>query len=73
MNNDSRTYTADSIYYELIDLLQDVKLVQGPLGVSGTLSKHPQLRTLLIDKQKLRINILENAYAECYNNDRENK
>lgn len=71
--NASTVYTADSIYYELIDILSDIKLTQGPLAVSGTLSKHPTLRNLLLDHQKMQINILENAYAECYNSHSENK
>ena len=64
-------WTADSIYYELIDLLSDIKLTQGPLIVNGTLAKHPHLKQLLIEHQRLKINILENAYAECYNKSRE--
>lgn len=69
----TEVFTADSIYYDLIDVLNEIKLTQGPLGVTGTLSKHPNLRNFLLNHQKLKIKILENAYDECYTKISENK
>lgn len=47
------------IYYELLDLLGEIKITQGPLAVSSTLNRHPLLKSFIIERQKLKLSSLE--------------
>ena len=48
----SVTSLSDGVYDKLIRLLQEVKLVHGPLAVSSTLKNHPKIKEFLLKKQK---------------------
>lgn len=37
----------DKLHDELISLLSDIKLCEGPAGVSATLRRHPEVRDFL--------------------------
>lgn len=57
-------YTRTQVYYELIDLLNDIKLTMGPLALSSTLNRHPSLKQLALDFQKLKLETLELSLDE---------
>lgn len=41
----------DQLYYNLITLLQEIKLTQGNLALNGTLAKHPIIKRYLLECQ----------------------
>lgn len=60
-------YTPELVYMDLLELLEELKLTQGPLAVSSTLNRHPRLKSLILDIQKEKIKFLETQCDKCYN------
>ena len=53
INND------DALYYDLITLLSDIKLVGGPDFLKATLNRHDAIRKFLINNLKVNLENLE--------------
>lgn len=52
-------YNRDILEYQILQLLQDIKLVQGGSAVGATLRRHPQVKKYLIEKQVDRLKAIE--------------
>ena len=52
----------DFLYDYLLELLQQVKLVQGGSAIPPTLRRHKPIRDYLLEKQKVKINHIEETY-----------
>lgn len=51
-------FSKSDLYDACIELLSDVKLLQGPTGVNSTLRRHPELKTFLLTCQRDRLDEL---------------
>lgn len=40
------------LYCEIIDLLKEIKLTTGPVGLDSTLKRRPEIRKFLLNYQK---------------------
>lgn len=56
------SYQRDILEYHLLQLLQDIKLVQGGSAVGATLRRHPQIKKYLIQKQIDRLSSIEDDH-----------
>lgn len=52
-------YNRDILEYQILQLLQDIKLVQGGTALASTLRRHPKVKKYLIEKQIDRLSQLE--------------
>lgn len=52
----------DFLYEYLLELLQQIKLVQGGTSLSATLRRHNKLKIYMIEKQIERIKAIEDRY-----------
>ena len=52
----------DFIYDRLLDLLQQVKLVQGGTALSSTLRRHFTIKNYMIQKQQEKLKYVEDTY-----------
>lgn len=52
----------DFLYSKLLDLLKEIKLVQGGTALSSSLRRHNQIKLYLIEKQIQRIKEIETTY-----------
>lgn len=50
------------LYDRIIVLLEQIKLVQGGSALPPTLRRHKAIRNYLMDKQKAKINYIEETY-----------
>lgn len=51
--------STEQVYNDLISLLVDVKLTQGPMGVNSTLRRHPSIKQFILQYQTEIISRLE--------------
>lgn len=52
----------DFIYNYLLELLDQIKLVQGGSSIPPTLRRHKSIREYLIEKQKVKLGHIEETY-----------
>ena len=52
----------DFLYSKLLDLLKEIKLVQGGTALSSSLRRHNQIKLYLIEKQIYKIKEIEDKY-----------
>lgn len=52
----------DFLYSKLLDLLEQIKLVQGGTALSSTLRRHSDIKIYLIEKQIEKIRHIEEKY-----------
>lgn len=61
--SDIETGNDDTFLYNwLIDVLKEIKLVQGGTDLAYTLRRHPKLKNYCVAKQKSRLDFLENTF-----------
>lgn len=56
----------DFIYSKFLELLQQIKLVQGGIALDSTLKRHKDLRSYLVSKQ---IDLLSSYEKKFFNSD----
>ena len=57
------TSDEDNFLYDyLLKLLDQVKLVQGGTALSSTLRRHSKIKNYMIEKQRLKLNNIEEKY-----------
>ena len=54
------------LYKDILQLLRDVKLTQGPSAVTATLQRHKSIKRFLFDYQKENIKNLEDKMTLDY-------
>lgn len=50
------------LYSRILELLQQIKLVQGGTALSSTLRRHNKIRLYMIEKQRSLLNSIEDKY-----------
>lgn len=50
------------LYSRILELLQQIKLVQGGTALSSTLRRHNKIRFYMIEKQRSLLNSIEEKY-----------
>lgn len=56
----------DNLYVDCLKYLSDIKLFQGPSGVSATLRKHPNIRTFITQYLKESAFSLDSSIDEYF-------
>lgn len=45
----------ENLYNDILELLRDLKVTQGPMAVNSTLSRHKDIKEFLIEYQKSKL------------------
>lgn len=54
----------DFLYNKFIDLLKEIRLVQGATALTSTIRRHPKIKRYLLQKQVDRLGSLESIYFD---------
>ena len=53
-----------TLYNNCIQLLNDIRLTDGPMAVSSTLRRHPLIKTFILTQQRERMEYLEQTIED---------